>query len=192
MLDRFSLKSFFCRVTVNFLIANATGLKIFFPNFMQLWFQPTFVAMDKDFIELILFALICILIFAGLARIGYRRWRLRFGASRWIPAGATIQGEYASLLKGGRGRDIWHAVLQYSYQVAGESYPGYLVLGRWFNSAEDASAAARPWLLRKISVRYNPRRPHESVYLRSDGAPAWSRSMSHQPPVSRGVITLFK
>jgi hypothetical protein len=164
---------------------------------MQFLLQLAFIMMDKDSIELILFAFICILVFAGLARIGYRRWRLRFGASQWILTVATIQSEYASNPRNagngnGRSRRIWHAVLQYSYQVAGESYPGYLVLGGWFNSAEDASAAARPWLLKKISVRYNPRRPHESAYLRSDGAPAWSRSMSHQPPVSVGIITLFK
>ena len=151
----------------------------------------------------ILGPLFVLLIIGGLAWYGYRRWRLRFGSSRWTLTEATIQSEYACnptstgmavALGGAAGRivnsNLWNAVLQYSYQVAGESYPGYLMLAETFNSREDSSAAARPWVLKKISVRYNPRRPHESAFLRSDGAPAGLRSLGDQPPASSDVITL--
>ena len=87
-------------------------------------------------------------------------------------------------------RNLFHAVLQYSYQVAGEFYSGYFRLGEVFSSKEDASAASRPWLEKKIFVRYNPERPHESAFLRDDGAPPGSRSLGDQPPESSDIITL--
>lgn len=64
------------------------------------------------------------------------------------------------------------------------------MLGQTFSSREDASTAAQPWLQKKIIVRYNPKKPHESAFLVADGAPRGSRSLGDQPPASPGVITL--
>ena len=99
---------------------------------------------------------------------------------------ATLESEYAAAVA----NNAWKPALQYSYQVAGEFYSGYFVLGEVFSSREDASAAARPWLEKKIFVRYNPARPHESAFLRDDGAPQGSRSLGDQPPASSDTITL--
>lgn len=57
-------------------------------------------------------------------------------------------------------------------------------------SREDASTAARPWLEKKIFVRYNPKKHYESAFLIADGAPPGSRSLGDQPPASQDVITL--
>jgi hypothetical protein len=163
--------------------------------------------MDDDFVDSILGPLFTFLIMAAivaaLAWFGYRRWRMRYGAAHWTLTEATIQSEFAgnasspglnAVLGGGlsaaAARNLFHAVLQYSYQVAGEFYSGYFVLGEVFSSREDASAAARPWLEKKIFVRYKPERPHESAFLRDDGAPRGSRSLGDQPPASSDTITL--
>ena len=163
--------------------------------------------MDEDFVDSVLGPLFTFLVMAAivaaLAWFGYRRWRMRYGSAHWTITDATIQSEFASNptnpglaagLGGGLAQaaasSMWKAVLQYSYQVAGEFYSGYFVLAGTFNSREDASAAARPWLDRKIMVRYNPKRSHESAFLPGDGAPPGSRSLGDQPPASSDVITL--
>src|SRR5262249_40564273 len=144
---------------------------------------------DADDIDAILGPLFVLLIFGALIWFGYRRWRLRFGASRWTLTEATVESDYAAnptsrgaaFALGGAAAaaaasNTWNAVLQSSYQVAGERYSGYLILSGPFSSREDARAAARPWLLRKVTVRYNPSRPHESAFRIADGAPRGSRS----------------
>ena len=159
--------------------------------------------MDVDSIDEVLGPLLILVIFVALLWFGYRRWRLRYGASRWTLTEGTIQSEYpcnptnpgvASVLAGGAARvvvsNMWNAVLQYSYQVAGESYPGYLMLSGPFNTRDEASAAARPWLLRKIPVRFNPKRPYESAFLPADGLPPGLRSLGDKPPASDDVISL--
>jgi hypothetical protein len=169
---------------------------------MQLWFHLALWVYEEP-IDDILGPIFVLLIFCALAWFGYRRWRLRYGASGWTLTGATIQSEYACnptstgmavALGGAAGRVVnsntWNSVLQYSYSVAGESYPGYLMLAGTFNSRQDASAAAAPWLLKKITVRYNPKRPYESAFLHADGAPAGLRSLGDKPPASSDVITL--
>ena len=159
---------------------------------------------DYDYTDYIMGPLFAFIILCVIAWFVYRRWwRLRLRAARWPLAEATIQSEYAcnpaspgvgQLLGGAAGRFVvsntWHSVLQYSYQVNGESYPGYLISGRSYNSREDASAEARPWLRKKISVRYNPARPYESAFLSADGAPPGLRSLSDKPPASDDVISL--
>jgi hypothetical protein len=158
---------------------------------------------DVDDIDAILGPLLLLAILCALAWFGYRRWRLRVGASRWTLTEAMIQSEYAcnpaspgmAMAVGGAvGRVIasntWKAVLQYTYQVADESYPGYLMIENIYNSREDASAAAQPFLLHRISVRYNPKRPWESSFLHADGLPVGIRSLGDQPPASGDVISL--
>jgi hypothetical protein len=99
---------------------------------------------------------------------------------------ATIQSGYVSAAA----NNVWKPVLQYSYQAAGEFYSGYFMLAGAFISCEEATAAARPWLEKKIFVRYNPERFHESAFLPADGAPPGSRSLGDQPPPSTDTITL--
>src|SRR5262245_61337594 len=163
--------------------------------------------MDEDFVDSVLGPLFTFLIMAAmvaaLAWFGYRRWRMRYGSARWTMTEATIQSEFAAnasspglhaVLSGGlaaaAASNLFHAVLQYSYQVAGEFYSGYFMLGEVFSSREDARPAARPWLEKEILARYNPERPHESAFLRDDGAPRGSRSLGDQPPASSDMITL--
>ncbi len=133
----------------------------------------------------------------------YRHIRRRRESFRWTLIEATIQSEFASdfaspalgvAVGGAAGlatsQSLCNAVLQYSYQVAGEFYAGYIVLAGPYSSREAAGAAAAPWLGKKISVRYNPARPHESALLPEDGAPPGMRGLGDQPPRSSDVITL--
>ncbi|HEY7403115.1 MAG TPA: hypothetical protein VIB39_06310 [Candidatus Angelobacter sp.] len=174
---------------------------------MQLWLQLA-LWIDEDSISDILGPIIVLAVFfaiiGGLVWYAYRRWRLRYGASHWPLAEATIQSEYAcnptspgvaAAVGGAAARVVvsntWNAVLQYSYYVADESYPGFFMLAGSFDSREGASTAARSWVLRKISVRYDPKRPWESAFRHADGAPPGSRSLGSQPPSSGDdVITL--
>ena len=169
---------------------------------MQLWFQLALWVYAED-VDDILGPLLVLSIIVALCWFGYRRWRMRFGAKGWTVTEATIESDYAAnpgnsdvaavlggAVVGAAVSNSWNAVLQYSYSAAGELYSGYFLLDGPFGSREAARDAARPWVLRKITVRYNPRRPHESAFLVSDGAPAGSRSLGDQPPASSDVITL--
>jgi hypothetical protein len=169
---------------------------------MRLWLQLALWT-DADSIDAVLGPILMFLIACGIAWYAYRRWRVTYGATRWTLTEATIQSEYAcnpvspglaAAVGGAAGRVVasntWNAVLQYSYQVDGESYPGFLMLNMGFNSSQDASAAARPWLLKRISVRYNPAHPYESAFLPGDGAPPELRSLGDQAPATSGVISL--
>lgn len=172
---------------------------------MQAWCIFAYL-IDDDSIDLVLGPTIVLLMLCALVWYGYRQYRrlrLRYGSSRWTMTEAKVQSEFSSnasspglhaVLSGGlaaaAARNLFHVVLQYSYQVAGEFYPGYFRLGEVFSSREDASAASRPWLEKKIFVRYNPEHPHESAFLRDDGAPPGSRSLGDQPPESSDMITL--
>ena len=172
---------------------------------MQLWLAIMFaIDSDYDSIDNVMGPLLIFIILCAVAWFVYRRWwRLGRLAARWPLTEATIQSEYAcnptspgmgQFMAGAAGRviasNLWNAILQYSYQVEGESYPGYLIWGGPYNSREEASAAARPWLLRKIPVRYNPARPYESSFLRKDGASPGLRSLGDKPPASDDVISL--
>ncbi|HEY6347825.1 MAG TPA: hypothetical protein VI636_00300 [Candidatus Angelobacter sp.] len=160
-----------------------------------------FLNVDDE--DAIVSPLILLLIISLLIFYGFRRWRLRTAPSRWTMTDATIQSEMpsnpaspgVSSIVGGQvaaaaARHYWRPVLQYSYQVQGEFYSGYFMLGSAHNSREDASAAARPWLQKKIFVRYNPKKHYESAFMVADGAPAGSRSLGDQPPASQEIITL--
>ena len=124
----------------------------------------------------------------------YRRSRLYFAAQKWTLAEATIQGGYAAYLQNSSRASKyygWRPTLQYSYQVAGEYYSGYLLFGGgYFNSSDDARAATEKWLNQKITIRYNPENPQESAFLKQDGAPSGWRSMSNQAPPTTDLITL--
>jgi len=171
---------------------------------MRVWLAIIAMDGDYDFTDYLIGPFFVFIILCVVAWFVYRRvWRLRRRAARWPLVEATIQSDYAcnptspgmgQFLAGAVGRvvasNLWDAVLQYSYQVEGESFPGYLVYGGPYNSREAARAAAQPWLLRKISVRYNPSRPHESAFLRKDGAPDGLRSLSNKAPASDDVISL--
>lgn len=172
---------------------------------MQAWCVFAYL-IDDDSLDLVLGPTIVLLMLCALVWNGYRlyrRLRLRYGSSRWTMTEAVIQSEFAGnatspslhaalggSLTAAAASNLFHPVLQYSYQVAGEFYSGYFMLGELLSSREDASAAARPWLEKKIFVRYNPERPHESAFLRDDGAPPGSRSFGDQPPASPAMITL--
>jgi len=84
---------------------------------------------DEDSIEAVLGLVLLLLILSALTWFAYARWRLRYGSARWTMTEATIQSEYAC----NPARNVWKAVLQYSYQVAGEFYSGYFRNGLpWF------------------------------------------------------------
>ena len=129
---------------------------------------------------------VLLLIITALGWVGILRWCLRYGSAGWTMTEATIEREYAAAAA----NNAWKPALQYSYQVAGQFYSGYFILAGAFISREEASAAARPWREKKIFVRYNPERLHESAFLRADGAPPGSRSLGDQPPPSSDMITL--
>ena len=169
---------------------------------MPLWFISV-LFLDVDDIDAVLGPLLLLGIIGSLAFYGFRRLRMRTAPSRWTMTEGTVQSDMpyqpassggAAAFHGAVGSAIashyWKCVLQYSYQVAGEFYSGYVMLGEVFFSSEAASAAARPWLQKKIFVRYNPNKPYESAFLVADGAPAGSRSLGDQPPASEGMITL--
>ena len=143
------------------------------------------------------------MILGALLVAGYRYWRLRFGAPKWTLVEGRIQSGYAanmnnaglSVLGGATHvaaahKTGWRAALQYSYQVAGEFYSGYFLLGPSYYSPETAKAATQDWVDRTILVRYNPSKPHQSAFLPVDGAPKGSRSYSDQPPPSSDLISL--
>jgi hypothetical protein len=169
---------------------------------MKLWLRSTY-RFDSDDVDAVLSVLVvCGFFGAGLWYL-FRRWRLRFAPSRWTMADGVVESKFAanptnpgaaSILAGSLAAAAashqWKSVLQYSYKVSGEFYSGYVMLGEIFSSREDASAAAQPWLKKKIIVRYNPKRPYESAFLIADGAPQGSRSLGDQPPASEDVITL--
>jgi len=169
---------------------------------MQPWFIPVLL-LDADDIDAVVGPLLLLVIIGSLAYYGFRRLRMRTAPSRWTLTEGTLQSDMPyqptspgrGALLGGQvasavASHYWKCVLQYSYQVVGEFYSGYVMLGEVFYSSEDASAAARPWLQRRIFVRYNPKKPYESAFLVADGAPAGSRSLGDQPPASEGMITL--
>jgi len=169
---------------------------------MKLWLVPA-LFVNADDIDVILGPLIVGGIIATLLWYGIRRLRLRTAPARWVVTEATIQSDMpsspakpgtAAAFHGALGAAVashyWRPVLQYSYQVQGEFYSGYFMLNSSHTSREEASAAARPWLQKKIFVRYNPKKHHESAFLVADGTPAGCRSLSDQPPASEDVITL--
>ncbi|HEY6968984.1 MAG TPA: hypothetical protein VJA94_07265, partial [Candidatus Angelobacter sp.] len=119
-----------------------------------------------DDIDAIVGLAILLIIIGSLLAYGFRRLRLRTAPSRWIITEATIQSDMpsspvkpgtAAAFHGALGAAVashyWRAVLQYSYQVHGEFYSGYFMLNSSHTSREEASAAARPWLHKKILVR---------------------------------------
>lgn len=59
----------------------------------------------------------------------------------------------------------------YSYQVNGEYFSGQYQLQETRRSTEDALELARPWLKKKIFVRYKPGDPQTSAFLPEDPAP---------------------
>lgn len=171
---------------------------------MNIWpILAPLAEMDSDDLGAIWGAIVMLgLLSAGIWYL-IRRLRLRYAPSRWTMTEGTIQSAFCANpgspaltsivgggLAGAGARNSWNPVLQYSYQVAGEFYSGYLMLGNTFFSEEDANTAAKPWLEKKITVRYNPKKPHESAFLVADGAPGGSRSLGDQPPASPDVITL--
>lgn len=169
---------------------------------MQLW-PISLVLIDADDIDAVLGPLILLLIIGSLVFYGLRRLRLRTAPSRWTMTEATIQSDMPSnpgnaggtaalhgALVSAAVSHYWRPVLQYSYQVQGEFYSGYFMLDSAHTSREDASTAARPWLQKKIYIRYNPKKHYESAFLLTDGAPSGSRSLSNQPPASQEMITL--
>jgi hypothetical protein len=143
----------------------------------------------------------------GLLAVGawflIRHMRRRKASLRWTLIEATIQSEFAANLAnpavgfavaGGVGAaassTLCNCVLQYSYVVDGEYYAGYIILGGPYSSRGEVSAAARPWLGKKISVRYNPAQPHQSALLIEDGAPPGMRGLGETPPASSDITTL--
>ena len=130
----------------------------------------------------------------------YRHISRRKAAFRWPLIDATIQSEFVSELTNaavGMGvvgavasRMLCNAVLQYTYSVAGEFYSGYIIFGGPYGSREEAAASARPWIGKKVSVRYNPAQPNQSALLHEDGAPPGMRGLGENPPASSAVITL--
>ncbi len=110
-----------------------------------------------DLLQTVVRAVLLAAAVGGLGYYGY--WRLRFASSMWTRTEATIQSEFASnpnnlgltaslsgLAAAAAAAYDWRAVLQYSYQVAGEFYSGFFMLSPIFSSSEEACAAARSWV----------------------------------------------
>jgi hypothetical protein len=157
---------------------------------------------DADDIDAVLGPILLFGLLGAGAWFLYRKIRRRKAAFSWPLIEATIQSEFASDLANAAvgmafgvagsaaSRTLCNAVLQYTYNVAGEFYSGYIIFGGPYNSREDAAAAARPWIGKKVSVRYNPAQPHQSALLNEDGAPPGMRGLGENPPASSDVITL--
>lgn len=60
----------------------------------------------------------------------------------------------------------------YSYQVNGEFYSGQYSFRERYGDPDKAVELARPWLQKKILIRYKPSDPQISVLLPDDRPPA--------------------
>jgi len=171
------------------------------PLLMPAWSMlATLIDAGADDIDAVLGPLLMFGLLGTGAWFLVRHIRRRKAAFRWPLIEATIQSEFASNLAnpavvfGVAGavaaQSLCNAVLQYTYNVAGEFYSGYIILGGPYRSREDATAAAQPWIGKKIFVRYNPVQPYQSALLNEDGAPAGMRGLGENPPASPDVITL--
>ena len=69
----------------------------------------------------------------------------------------------------------WVSGIHYSYHVGGVMYSGAYLLPRAYKDSGSATTAGRSWVGKRIVVRYNPRRPSHSCFLKVDGAPGVSR-----------------
>lgn len=61
--------------------------------------------------------------------------------------------------------------IQYSYDADGESYAGTYFLPDTYTDGNLADDAAKAWIDKTITVRYNSSRPKQSFFLEEDGAP---------------------
>ena len=76
------------------------------------------------------------------------------------------------------GRDCslpWIVGLRYSYNANGNSHVGSYFLPPAFADSGKASDEGKAWTGKRISIRYNPNKPDQSVFLQADGAPGKSR-----------------
>jgi hypothetical protein len=162
---------------------------------------PTFATLtDAEDVDSVLGPILICGVVGAAVWFLYRHIRRRKAAFQWPLIEATIQSEFVSELTNaavGMGvagavasRMLCNAVLQYSYIVAGEFYAGYIIFGGPYGSREEAAASARPWIGKKVSIRYNPAQPNQSALLHEDGAPAGMRGLGENPPASSAVITL--
>jgi hypothetical protein len=69
----------------------------------------------------------------------------------------------------------WISGLHYSYYAEGTAYSGTYLLPLAHEDSGSASQAGQSWVGKQISVRYNPDRPEQSLFLESDGAPGKPR-----------------
>lgn len=104
------------------------------------------------------------LIVAAIA--GIVGWSKRLGAGNWPMTVGTV--EQTCVDRDNRG---FVPGILYSYQVNGEFYSGSFHFREGYSDSDKAVEAARPWLKRKIYIRYKPSDPQTSVLLPSDRPP---------------------
>lgn len=69
----------------------------------------------------------------------------------------------------------WVSGVHYSYHVSEVMYSGAYLLPLAYKDSRSATVAGRAWVGKRIAVRYNPRNPSRSYFLKVDGAPGISR-----------------
>ena len=144
---------------------------------MQLWLAIVFaIDADYDYTDDLMGPLLVFVILGAVASFVYRRWwRLRRLAARWPLTGARRpeRGSACNPAQPGHGpvcgrgcgprrcqQPVECQLSNTHTRWRANPIPATLASGGPYNSREDASAAARPWLLRKVPVRYNPARPY--------------------------------
>lgn len=106
-----------------------------------------------------------------------RTWLKLLGP--WITLMLSFEGvnpERISVDNDGRDSSKpWIVGLRYSYCIRGDMYVGSYFLPIAFADSGEASDEGRAWIGRRIVVRYNQDKPHESLFLQVDGAPGKPR-----------------
>ena len=97
---------------------------------------------------------------------GFLAWTKRRGASNWPMITGVV--EQTCVDQDNRGHVPG---LLYSYQVNGEYYSGQFSFPDGFRDRDKALESVKPWLQKKIYIRYKPSDPQISVLLPNDRPP---------------------
>jgi len=122
--------------------------------------------MDFYDIKLIVIIAVAIMIIVGAI---YER-RKRAAARSWPMVVGTIE-QTGLHTESRKYETVYFPELHYSYQVNGEYYSGLFRLPESRTDSDAALALAKPWINRRVFIRYHPNRPEKSVFLRQDPYP---------------------